>query len=446
MNSIHRLAIAIIILTAAVASCEKKERVMLRDTNKISVLCTKTVLTKHWVLCDGSWRILNDVPWLEITPTEGSGDGVEKQYYTITVAYNDTDSDRSGTYIISNGIYDCSILVTQKACTFEFTSMDFIGELKRTEESKAILRLFYKDAGAQQVTFTAELTGEGSTGLYFEKTDTVLVDGDGYLEFPLKGTPTRPGNLNIKLLCNDKPFSHNVANVTVAETVSPYGIPCGWNFYDLGYTADNASEIADTELGRQWTQTPHKIKPTSGDNEEAYFTAVASEGVLDWSFNPSIQAQGLKLNDYWLACIPVRQFTDETRIVVELGCGGSGGSVGYYFLEYSTDGSSWTEVPGAQYPWGKNWFKAHLWNTNNSISAPGFVNTRQTYVKKKGSEGSVDYTFQSYEFHVPGLYEGVLYLRLKVLKYRATATPDMPLENNGTGWTDIKGLDIYPAS
>ena len=63
----------------------------------------------------------------------------------------------------------------------------------------------------------------------------------------------------------------------------------------------------------------------------------------------------------------------------------------------------------------------------------GYTNTRKTYDK------ATDDTYRVYYLDSPEIESGVLYFRLRVLKYRAT--PEVTTEV-AAGWTDIKGFEV----
>lgn len=214
------------------------------------------------------------------------------------------------------------------------------------------------------------------------------------------------------------------------------GIPCGWNFYALGMAA---TDIQSSEAyGKNWfgvTSADAYVPATSGGNIDAKLQTVFVNGTCtNRTFNPSIQVQGMLIGDYWLVSIPVSGLAAGTPLDIEVGCGGAGGSVGFYFLEYSSDKTNWTAVPGATLQTrGEDSFLAHLWNTPSSIGASGYTNTRKSYDK------TTDDTYHKYTIEAPAIADGTLYFRLVVLKYRATPASTMEV---GAGWTDLKGFEV----
>ena len=412
-------------------SCQKSADTFNRDTDKIKCTCIAQGLN-HYVCSDGDWTIECNEDWVSFEPNCGSGNGVDFEKYVVNVTYNH-GAERTATYNIVHNGKSFPVVLTQGACSFAYGSVKFAGTLMTREASAAKVNVAYTDAaGDEKVKFTVDITGAGAAGLSVAEQTVTLAQGSGTVALAVTGTPTTPGAVTFAVKADGKAIGSVKAEVVGKD---PVGLPCGWNFYAKGFTGDTASSVKDTPEGQDWIPAPHKVHPTVGNNSDAYFTAVAKVGTLtNWTFNPSIQAQGLLLDDYWEAVIPVRNFEDGTKITVEMGCGGAGGSIGFYLLEYSADEATWTTVDGAQEcKRGDDTFLAHLWNTPSSISTSGCTNTRKTYDK------ATDDTHQIYTFPLKGITNGNLYLRLRAIKYRAskdaTTAP-------AAGWTDIKGFEV----
>lgn len=228
-----------------------------------------------------------------------------------------------------------------------------------------------------------------------------------------------------------------------AITGDPSGLPAEWNFYALGFTNATKADALNTPYAAHWKmgEDPIRCMATSG-NADAYFTPVGSK-VTNVTMNPNLQAHGLLEGDYFMAVIPVSNFASSNKIKVESATGSAGGSVGYWLLEYSSDGSTWYTAPGAvDHTRGSDTFKAHFWNTARSIvnsgsaAADGGIGNRYTY------DGPDDDTYHAYSFALTSMNDipsGNLYLRLRALKYRAT--PDVT-SDVAAGWTDIKAFIV----
>ena len=182
----------------------------------------------------------------------------------------------------------------------------------------------------------------------------------------------------------------------------------------------------------------------TGGNTEARITAVIKDpktvelnGKMQrYTYNPAIQVLSMIEGDYWLATIPVMFFTEETRIRVEAATSTHKNGPGFFILEYSGDGSTWFEAPGAtefeKTDTGEKW-KAHFWNNAASVvNAP--TGTRKSFDITNPEE-----TYHMYEFPVTGVTidDGNLYLRMRAQKYRY----DMSAACTST-WTDLKMFEV----
>ena len=415
---------------ALATSCQKSVDTFNRDTDKISCTCIAQELN-HYICSAGEWKIECSEDWLAFEPNSGKGNGVDFEKYAIKVAYNH-GNERTATFNIVHNGKSLPVVITQGACSFAYSSVKFAGTLMQREPADAKINVAYSNAaGDEKVKFTVNVTGAGADGITVADQTINLTQGSGVAVIAISGTPTTKGEVNFTVKADGKEIGSVKTTVTGKD---PIGLPCGWNFYAKGYTGDTASTIKDSPEGQDWVPAPHVVHPTLGDNTEAYFTAVAQNGLTNWTFNPSIQAQGLLIDDYWEAVIPVRNFEDGIKITVEMACGGAGGSIGFYVLEYSADEKTWNAVDGAkECKRGDDTFLAHMWNTPSSIGTSGYTNTRKTYDKE------TDDTHQIYTFPLKGITNGNLYLRLRCIKYRATKDATSA---PAAGWTDIKGFEV----
>ena len=417
------------------AGC-RKEDVLIRDVDAFSVDCNAQSVT-HYVLASGDWALETDADWIDFDPANGTGDGELYQPYTVKIAYNKGDAREAVYYLIHNDIKSM-VTVSQAACDFKFTSVSFCGNLAVGTESTAWVEVAYSGAaGNEKLVYTAELSGEGASGLAIEAGEAeITTAGKGVIVIPVGGTPVAEGEVTVSVVIDGKPLEP-VKTVVAGAVPVPVltGLPCGWNFYALGL--DGKGAIA-SEYATLWQPGAVKdgdyVTCTSGDNPNAKLTAVVAAGLADHTFNPSIQAKGLLEGDYWLITIPVQNLEPSHRLKIEMGCGSAGSSVGFYILEYSTNGTAWSEVPGAvNNTRGEDTFRAHLWNTGSSIGASGFTNTRKSYDK------ATDDTYRVYSLDGVSQPSGNLYFRLRALKYRATPNSTMEV---ASGWTDLKGFEV----
>ena len=177
----------------------------------------------------------------------------------------------------------------------------------------------------------------------------------------------------------------------------------------------------------------HRVLPTSG-NTDAYLTAVGSN-LTGWTFNPSIQAQGLVMNDYWLCVIPVRNVKPTHKVTFEAAAGGAGSGPGYYVIEYSSDGTNWIEAPGAvTMTLGGKTGPVHVYATSENASGD-----RKKYDK------ATDTSYKKYEFALSGINpiaDGNIYFRMRLSIDLRINYGDSFLGIAAGKWGDMKGIEI----
>lgn len=218
------------------------------------------------------------------------------------------------------------------------------------------------------------------------------------------------------------------------------GLPAVWDFYSLGFTNATKLDAQATDYARMWkTGEANPVCYATHGNAKAYVTPVAKEGLflksgMTVTLNPSVQACGLLKDDYYEFVIPVKKFKPSTKISVFGATGGAGGASAFWIMEYSSDGETWYQAPGAVNATVKEASAtAHFWNTETTVNA-----RRTTYA------GPVDDSFHFYSFccsEIGEIADGNLHLRLRSLglsgRFDGTAAEK--------GWTDIKSFNVYLA-
>lgn len=254
----------------------------------------------------------------------------------------------------------------------------------------------------------------------------------------------------------------------VSMTLYDFQILAGWNMYAEGCASYSDRQTAqDSYAGRTWVDGDvHQASPTSGSITGATLQAVASGGAQPasdisvhgnstttaYNFDPSYQFRGFLKDDYWLISIP-GTIADDSLISVEAGIGGAGSAPGYYLLQWSADGSDWSDVPGAtsitlRYGGSSDTFNAHFWATGSTINATTYYTAlRYSYGKYMTDDDAAlvekpkIYSWKKYRFPVSGI-SSALYIRLLVGKY-AAKTIHAGMAEGEVGWTDLKGLEVY---
>ena len=227
-----------------------------------------------------------------------------------------------------------------------------------------------------------------------------------------------------------------------ADANLPEGLTVGWNFYA---TETNTTDLClASKYNYSWgagsqvdpSTLPihqHRVLPTYG-NGDAYLTVVGPN-VANWTFNPSIQANGMLVNDYWLCVVPVRNVKPTHKVTFEAAAGGAGSGPGYYVIEYSADGTNWIEAPGATtMTFGTKSGPVHVYATPENAS-----DDRKKYDK------ATDTSYKKYEFALSGINpiaDGTMYFRMR-LSIDLRINPGENFLGIGAGkWGDMKGIEI----
>ncbi|MBR1706961.1 MAG: BACON domain-containing protein [Bacteroidales bacterium] len=409
-------------LAASLAACEKTEDRIERDVDSVSVSCRRQDL-QHWVLATGAWTSENDVPWITLSPDSGTGDGKNFQPYTIRVAYNSDETSRTGTfYLVHNGTR-CPVTVIQAACSFSYGTIDLSGSLIRNEASEAFLQVPYTDAsGEEQVTFSVTLDG-ASEGLSVADRTFTLNEGSGVASLAITGTPTQFGTVSFTVSADGKPLGTVTAEVTHAG--GAYGLPCEWKFAD---TKDADYSAVMKEKHPEWAashiyQADVNTEATLSVTEAAGKTLAAVSG---WGYNDGhCYIKGLQKDDSFLMTVPVSGLTAGSSIGVSGSVGGSGSGAGYFLVEYSLDGSTWTAADNAST------------ETVGTETFPYHAAAKDSYLQADGAFSA--------SFVLPGDFSGTLGVRIRVCaNVRVNHASTIPIATGGGGSNRLKGtLSIH---
>ena len=434
--------LALVAASAAMFSCQKSVDVFQIENDILKVDCTEQTVDQY-VMCSGTWSVdVSEVDWITATPESGDGNGVDLDMYTLNIEYN-SGAERTGTYYVTYNGQKLAVEVTQGQCAFAYGELKFAGALAAGVESTATLALPYECAsGYESVVFTGVVTSETVTGLQVPQvTYNSFLKGKGEVEIPVTGKPKGAGKVQIELFADG--VSVGVVEKTVAADANlPSGLTVGWNFYvtetnttDLclaskyNYSWGTGSQVDPATLSVH----QHRVLPTSG-NADAYLTAVGSN-VTGWTFNPSIQAQGLVMNDYWLCVIPVRNVKPTHKVTFEAAAGGAGSGPGYYVIEYSSDGTNWIEAPGAEtMTLGGKTGPVHVYATSQNAS-----DDRKKYDK------TTDTSYKKYEFALSGINpiaDGNIYFRMRLSIDLRINYGESFLGIASGKWGDMKGIEI----
>lgn len=440
--------IAIALLAAlAAASCTKDRDFVSREESRVTFDCLSQSVQQN-IQSRGDWFIdLNGADWITVSPEKGTGDGIHFQMYTITVGYNKGGS-REHTIYVCQGNTRCPVTIHQNRCKFALTGVEIAEPLYQYQESTSGIHVRYEyAAGDESVSLEADLSGAAAAGLSVAPlTTSDFQPGSGELFIPITGTPTAQGGFEVIVRADGSLVGtcsgHVEEYVAPVVILDPSGLPARWNFFAAGYTGTGPLE---TPQGAHWDiDDPDPHVAATGGNTEARITAVIKDPKTvelngkqqRYTFNPAIQVLSMVEGDYWLAAIPVMYFTETTKIRVEAATSSHKNGPGFFLLEYSADGKTWFEAPGAtdfqKADTGEKW-KAHFWNTASSVvNAP-------TGTRKSLDLTNPEETYHKYEFPVTGvtIEDGILYLRMRACKYKY----DLSAACSST-WTDLKMFEV----
>ncbi len=442
MKIFNKIALVFVSLALAAVSCTNELEDIFRVENDALVLdCTEQAVEQIMQITGDYTSDCSGVDWITISPESGSSDGNGFITFNVNVDYN-TGAERTGTVnIIHNGTV-FPIKVSQSKCAFTYGEPKVKGLIITNSEIDATISLPYSGAsGKESVKISGNVTGDGSAGITIPETvHNNFNKGEGELTINFGGMATTKGVIEIELLVDGVALTKIPGRVSDGTSVE--GLPVGWNFYSAG-VAPRGSEYdySWTTNAKNPTESTnaleHFVLPTSG-NEEARLSAFSSTltAVSGFSFNPSVQIQGMKENDYWLMTIPVMNIAPTQAVTVESCVGAAGSACGYYMLEYSADKTEWYVAPGAE-PQGEASVLCHYHVTPGSASVEGYENIRKKYDK------ATDPGYRKYTFVLDQLketiYDGNLYFRLRVCA-DARAVGGTSIAN--TKWSDLKGFEV----
>jgi len=395
-----RLAINIFCAAAALilsAACQKQPDVFQRDTDAISVDCNAQSIT-HYVLVSGHWTLETDEDWLSFTPAEGDGDGVLFQSYLINIAYNKGEA-REGVYYLCHNGQRASVIVSQGECNFKYGKVSIEGNFVRDEASTARVLVAYSGAsGEESISYSAVLSGVGAAGLSIpDGTYSSLTPGSGNISIPIEGTPTAEGDFSVEIKLDGKSVGSASATVAAPAVVIETTVLAKWTFAEAS-NADKKAEL--TAAYPSWASDKY-LDAFEGKGRLSIYEPEGKTlaKVTGCSFaDGHLYFKGMQQDDAVLFTVPCTLSAGSA--VTFKGCmGGAGSSAAYYLAEYSLDGSTWTECPGATtstfYAMTFNWHcktEDNITDCNNGnfnvTFTPGAV-TDKLYVRLRVPQTSV---------------------------------------------------------
>ncbi len=351
--------IKILLLTlfvAALASCGKEEQghdrssigdspFAFEDTNLAenpTVTATgKGAGKKAYVIRStaAKWEFVpqneEDLAWAKVWPLTGSGDGIVH----VTVSESRIFTARSASF---------EIIVDGQAQTTLFT----------VNQEAAIPRFSIKNVpdGMLEASMLGQTLGiELDTNLDYtvsvtDGSDWVRNTSSGASSFSLVADPLPESGIREReatITVTTPGYPQFTSSFTILQrnirpiTWTPFAT---WSFANLGATNEKGLLwISDQLIYSNEGQTAF-MKYVKGPN-----TGIANPGHFDVSAsNPRTNGVGRE-GDAWLFTIPVTNMGEEQLVRVTGSIRSSGGGTAWYYLQYSTDGETWTTVDPTQY-------------------------------------------------------------------------------------------------
>lgn len=393
---------------------------LVRETDTIA-FSTPLSSTKEITLrCNGSWKtvIPEGAEWISTTPSEGVGDGSFERI-SVSASHN-RKAERTATIYLENGGAQYPITVTQADGAVVFGQPYVEWNLVEQEVSKARLCFTYANAyGDETINVSCVLSGD-CAGLSVADTSFPLDNGGATIALDISGTPTTSGYATFDVKVDNESIGTVRTKVYSVSEMPIEGLPVTWKFCDVQGGAEELAELRTRKP--EWIAAEHTLY---SENQNAYITIVeaadkSTTAVNSWAYNNGhAYVKGLFVDDYWLMTIPVKYISTSTKINVAGSIGGSGSSAGFFIIEYSSDATTWHEVPGA------------VTETFNSTSVTYHVRVTDSYL---ATQGAFSCTFTP----SMSILSGNLYIRLRVsANVRVTAAS--AITTGGGGSTRLKG-------
>ncbi len=200
-------ATAILSIALYLTACTKgpEEQPLKRDTDAIQLTYNEGSSAKVSVRYNGQWESRIECTeedgtladsWFSVSPENGSGNGSDYQFVTITAKRN-PGNKRTGTLHLIAGGESHSISVTQEDGHFSVSEPVISGVLKSGSASNAELLINYDKAfGGEKVSVTSKLSGSSQGLSIQEKYETTIEkEGNGNISIPISGTPETIGDV-----------------------------------------------------------------------------------------------------------------------------------------------------------------------------------------------------------------------------------------------------------
>ena len=394
--------------------------------------------------------------WMTINRTSGKGTGD----VLLTFSRNEGDERTAVLTVTASGYDPVTVNITQEALKSDMRlGKPYMDDTPLLGVADAIrVKIpYYSALGSETVLFRVSFSGVGAAGL--EPVTVSCSDfsaGDGTATLQIPGTPAALGPVTVTLEAFGDELEAFQVRVSENITHSKY---INWNNWSIGYTRSDFNLLRGSAYDYSWTSEAvnktgsgvgedHKALP-SGTNlpgcEGAYLSLVCANpiyaageasgptgtpaGLAGYQFNPGYQIQGMVQDDYVYCYIPSVSIPAGGKITVESSLGGATAAACAFIVEYSSDNVAWVPFDGVKTVSIEG--SDYQYHFNYLASNSGM---RYLYARDE----SVDPAYAKLSVSVSSAINGPLRVRL-----RASGLNGRLEKQTGTGWSDIKYLDIY---
>ena len=400
-------------------ACKKDASLFVRETDRIAFPTALAQSRNITLRCQGAWssEIPEGCDWIRLTPDSGTGNG-EFMFIEVKVD-NNRGTERSETVWFTYKGERFPLTVSQAEGSLKWEAPELVGNLIVGNPSDASLKISYSRAfGDESITLGATLSGD-SDGIQIPGAGFNLLDNEGTLVLPVQGTPGRAGYMDISVTVDGSEVGTLRAKIYSIDELPLEGLPVQWNFCEI----QGGNDERDALKARQpdWA-TQHILHADKGSAdiiivESDEKTASAVNGFA--YNNGHAYFKGLYVDDAIVMRVPVKNLKENTPVTVSGSVGGSGSSPGFLIMEYSTDGSTWTEAPDA----------STITLLDEEIRYHAAI-----YDSMTASDGAFSCTFKVAQT----LLSGNLQIRLRVCA-DVRVTRDKTITTGGGGSTRLKG-------
>ena len=406
----------------SIGACQQsEEEFLVRETDQIKFDAPYKNSRKITLRCVGAWKTIvpEGAEWISTTPSEGVGHGA-MEFINVNVEMNE-GLERTATIYLENGGKQYPISVYQ-------VSGDEMEELSLETN---YIRFSTPYSNSRKISFTCfsewkAVVPEGAEWISVTPSEGI---GDGTLDHITINVEQNTGeertaSIYIENLGKQYPITVlQVAEGQEEEEALLEGLPVWWEFIDAKGSSTDRDNLK--KLKPEWTGDDHYVKSDNLDGAARISVVEAAEktatAVNSWGYNDGhIYIKGLYLDDYWLITIPVKNLKQGELIKVEGSINGSGSSAAFFLLEYSTDGTTWTECKDAQ--------------TKEANGKSARYHAQSVDDVNNPASGDFSATFATSS----ALADGNLYIRARV-SANVRVTLDNTITTTGGGSTRLRG-------